>query len=87
MIHRDLKPANIKLKEDGFRQTDADERKATFSLHGQWVAHHSDESGQAEIYLRSFADPGPRWQVSIDGGADPLWNPRGGERFTATSTR
>ncbi len=35
----------------------------------------SDESGDAQIYVRSFPDveAGGRWQVSTDGGVQPLW--------------
>ena len=64
-----------------FLHTDANESIARFSPDGRWVAHQSDESGRAEIYLRSFHDPGPKWQVSTEGGADPIWNPQGGELF------
>ena len=61
--------------------TDADEWNPRFSPDGEWVAHNSDESGRPEIYLRAFRDPGPKWQVSTEGGIDPSWNPRGGELF------
>jgi Tol biopolymer transport system component len=64
-----------------FLATDADEWNSRFSPDGEWVAHSSDESGRREIYLRSFRDPGPKWQVSTEGGTNPSWNPRGGELF------
>ena len=59
-----------------FLSTDADKRNPRFSPDGGWVAHVSDESGRPEIYVRSFRDPGPKWQVSTEGGIDPSWNPR-----------
>ena len=65
----------------GFLGTDANESDPRFSPDGEWVAHSSDESGRSEIYLRSFRDPGPKWQVSTEGGIAPHWNPRGGELF------
>ena len=52
-----------------------------FSPDGRWVAHQSDESGRPEIYLRPFVNPAIKWQVSTDGGTDPVWNPQGGEIF------
>jgi len=64
-----------------FLATDADEWNSRFSPDGEWVAHESDESGRSEIYLRSLGDPGPKWQVSTEGGIAPRWNPRGGELF------
>ncbi len=41
----------------------------------------SDESGHDEVYVRSFPDMERRYQVSRDGGAEPVWSPRGGELF------
>jgi len=64
-----------------FLATGASEGDARFSPTGEWVAHSSDESGRDEIYLRSFRDPGPKYQLSTEGGTDPRWNPRGGELF------
>ena len=45
----------------------------TFSPDGKWIVYVSDESGQNEIYVRSFPGPGGRIQVSTDGGNQPLW--------------
>ena len=49
---------------------------------GRWLAYESNESGQFQIYLRPFpaVDQG-RWQVSTDGGTEPLWAPNGRELF------
>jgi eukaryotic-like serine/threonine-protein kinase len=57
------------------------ERGATFSPDGKWVAYESDESGVNEIYVRAFADPRARWQVSINGGMSPQWRRDGRELF------
>ena len=62
-------------------RTPANEYDAKFSPDGRWVAYDSDESGRREVYLTSFHDPGPKWQVSTDGGALARWNRRGGELF------
>jgi hypothetical protein len=46
------------------------------------VAYTSDESGQAEIYVRPFPDvDSGKWQVSTAGGRSPLWSPDGRELF------
>ena len=49
---------------------------------GRWMAYHSNESGQYEIYVRPFpnVDTG-RWQVSRGGGRKPVWAPDGRELF------
>jgi len=44
-----------------------------FSPDGKWIAAQTDESGQMEIYVRSFPEPSSRVQVSVDGGLQPAW--------------
>ena len=49
---------------------------------GRWMAYVSDESGKAEVYVRPFPDVNKgKWQVSTNGGGDPLWAPDGRELF------
>jgi len=50
---------------------------------GRWLAYSSNESGNFEVYVRSFpnVDSGGRWQVSTDGGDQPLWSRDGRELF------
>ena len=52
----------------------ATEVNARISRDGRLVAYQSDESGRAEIYIRSFPDGNGRTQVSIDGGVRPVWS-------------
>jgi eukaryotic-like serine/threonine-protein kinase len=60
-----------------------DERAATLSPDGRWIAYQSDETGRDEIYVRPFpqAENGGRWQISLAGGAEPLWSHSGREIF------
>jgi Tol biopolymer transport system component len=53
----------------------------SLSPDGRWMAYASDESGRFEIYVRPFPGPGGRWQVSLNGGNEPVWSPSGGEIF------
>ena len=53
----------------------------TVSLDGRWLAYVSDESGRQQVYVRDFPDLEGKWQVSSEGGTEPLWSPRGGELF------
>jgi serine/threonine-protein kinase len=64
-----------------FRRTNFNEASARFSPDGRWLAYSSDESGRREIYVQSYPGPGGRWQISTDGGTEPVWNPQGRELF------
>ena len=58
------------------------ERQADLSPDGRWLAYESDESGRPEIYVRPFPDINAgRWQVSTNGGTEPLWSRDGREIF------
>ena len=61
--------------------TPANEVAPALSPDGRWIAYVSDESGRDEVYVRSFPGMEGRFQVSRDGGAEPVWSPRGGELF------
>ena len=73
------------LPSDGkarpFLQTPFNEGAARFSPDGHWLAYVSDESGRYEIYVQPYPGPGEKWQVSTDGGTEPVWNPNGRELF------
>jgi Tol biopolymer transport system component len=53
----------------------------SLSPDGRWLAYTSDESGRSEVYVRSYPGQGGRWQVSLDGGTEPIWSPKGSEIF------
>jgi hypothetical protein len=61
-------------------ETSFDERFATFSPDGRWIAYSSDESGESQVYVVPYGG-GRKAQVSVDGGRMPRWNPAGGELF------
>jgi serine/threonine-protein kinase len=45
---------------------------------GNWMAYASDESGQFDVYVRSFPEVDKfRQKVSTNGGSSPLWSPDG----------
>lgn len=62
-------------------QTRFGEGSAKFSPDGRWVAYSSDESGRPEVYVQAFPGPGPKIQVSNQGGIDPIWRRSGGELY------
>jgi eukaryotic-like serine/threonine-protein kinase len=52
-----------------------------FSPDGHWIAYGSNESGRFEIYVQPYPGPGGKYQISTEGGTEPVWNPKGGELF------
>ena len=57
------------------------ERNVRISPDGKWMSYESAETGRFEIYVQSFPDAGAKWQVSIEGGQQAVWNPDGSELF------
>jgi serine/threonine-protein kinase len=57
-----------------FVQTKFAEGSPRFSPDGRWIAYSSRESGRDEIYVQAYPGPGPKTQVSTDGGTDPSWS-------------
>jgi Tol biopolymer transport system component len=68
-------------KEEQFLATPFDEGAPQFSPDGRWLAYVSNESGRYEIYVQPYPGPGGKWQISTEGGTEPVWNPNGRELF------
>jgi hypothetical protein len=72
-----------------FLSTEFGEREARFSPDGHWVVYTSEESGHAEVYVRSFSinsagtavEAGGKWLVSNGGGVEPRWRGDGRELY------
>ncbi len=45
----------------------------------RWLAFVSTVSGRNEVYVQPFPGPGPRQQISTDGGWEPAWSVDGRE--------
>ena len=79
---RDIWVLNLKdRKAQPFLKTPYEDTAPKFSPDGKWLAYSSDESGRREIYVQPYPGPGGKWQISPDGGQEPVWNPKGGELF------
>jgi len=64
-----------------FLNSPGSETYPEFSPDGRWMAYVSDESGRWEVYVRPFPGPGGKWQVSAEGGYQPLWSRNGKQLF------
>ncbi len=58
------------------------EHSPAISPDGRYLAYGSNESGQDEVYVRTFPDlSGGKWLVSSNGGREPVWAADGSELF------
>ena len=67
-------------KPHPFFETTSNAGGPEFSPDGRWLAYASDESGRYEVYVRPFPSGTGKWQISTEGGTQPLWT-RSGELF------
>jgi serine/threonine-protein kinase len=74
-------------KAQPFLRTPFNEAAPRFSPDGRWLVYASDESGRFEIYVQPYPGPGGKWQISTDGGTEPMWNPNGRELFYRTGDK
>jgi Tol biopolymer transport system component len=65
----------------GFNQT-----HGVFSPDGAWMAYASDESGQFDIYIDTYPEPGARIRVTTAGGTEPRWRRDGRELYFRRGT-
>jgi len=68
-------------KAQPFLETPFNESAPRFSPDAHWLAYISNESGRYEIYVQPYPGPGRKWQISTEGGTEPVWNPNGRELF------
>jgi serine/threonine-protein kinase len=68
-------------KAQPFLRTPFNESAPRFSPDGHWLVYISDETGRFEIYVQPYPGPGGKWQISTEGGREPVWNPNGRELF------
>ena len=74
-------------KAEPFLVTRFTEGAPDFSPDGRWLTYVSDESGRPEIYVQPYPGPGGKWQISTDGGTEPMWNRNGRELFYRSGAR
>ena len=59
----------------------AGEMMPTLSPDGRWMGYVSSRSGRNEVWVRSSTGTGSTWQISNEGGVEPVWSPNGRELF------
>ncbi len=66
-------PTDGRSSPQPFLNTPFNEAFPVFSPDGSWLAYGSDETGRWEVYVRPYPGPGPKHQISSDGGFAPVW--------------
>ncbi len=52
----------------------------------RWLAFSSVQSGREQVYVRRLDGTGEQVQISLSGGAEPVWGPNGRELFYRAPT-
>jgi eukaryotic-like serine/threonine-protein kinase len=68
-------------KAQPFLRTQFNESVPQFSPDGNWLAYTSNETGRWEVYVQPYPSSGGKWQISTEGGTEPVWNRNGRELF------
>ena len=82
-----LLPVSGDRQPVAFLQTEFEEDRPRLSPDGGWVVYVSNETGREEIYVRALDGSGEKWQVSTDGGLEPIWPGEGREIFFSSLDR
>lgn len=62
--------------------TPYEEVNAQLSPNGRYIAYQSNESRRSQVYVRPYPDVNRgHWQVTTDGGTNPMWRADGQELF------
>lgn len=82
-----IMPIREDHKPQPFLQTPFNEWGTKFSPDGRWITYVSDESGRNEVYVQPYPGRDAKWQISTEGGAEPVWSRNGRELFYRNVTR
>jgi Tol biopolymer transport system component len=79
--NRDIWMFRAGQKAEAVLASPADEQDGVISPDGKWLAYASNASGRDEVYVRPFGGSGATIPVSGNGGAAPMWAPKGGALY------
>jgi Tol biopolymer transport system component len=56
-----------------------------FSPSGRLLSYQTDDSGRNKVYVMTYSASGDRWEISPEGGVQPIWRADGKELFYVAS--
>jgi len=68
-------------KRESLLQKPENEFQGRLAPDDHWIAYTSDESGQLEVYVQPLPLTGVKWQISVNGGSQPIWRRDGQELY------
>lgn len=74
-------------QSSNYLDTPFSENGLRISPNGKWLAYSADDTGRAEVYLRSFPVAGDAIQISVGGGDEPVWASDGQQIFYRDAIR
>lgn len=63
----------------------SNEYLAALSPDDKWLAYASDATGRFEVYVQAIEPGTGRWQISTEGGGQPVWRRDGKELYYRTA--
>ena len=61
---------------------------AVFSPDGKWLAYMSNELRSArQVFVQPYPSTGAKYQITTDGGDDPIWSPDGSQLFYSSNSK
>ena len=78
---------NKKDRPTPFLQTPATTWAGGLRPDGKWLVYVSLENGRSEVFVTAFPSGEGKWQISSDGGTEPVWSPDGRELFYRADDR
>jgi serine/threonine-protein kinase len=52
-------------------------QQAEISSNGHWIAYHSTETPDVDVFVQPYPPTGAKYQISTGGGHHPMWSPDG----------
>jgi serine/threonine protein kinase/Tol biopolymer transport system component len=64
-----------------FDRVSGGQQGCSLSPDGKWIAYSSSAGGHHEVFVQSFPELRGKWQISKNGGSNPVWNRNGDALF------
>jgi Tol biopolymer transport system component len=73
--------AMISLRDGALKMETKNAWTPSLSPDGRWLAYTSNDAGRYQVYVRPTSGAEGRWQISMEGGVEPVWSASGSELF------